>query len=71
MLPRTGAMLKIKYCHDDFNSCARFLCASNGVKPPDDLFPNETDSALRLLQDAGKDLSAAFGEKDPETRKGA
>lgn len=61
-LPKTAGMLRLKYCHDDFHGCARFLCASNGIRPPDELFPNETDSALLLRQNAWEELSAIFSE---------
>lgn len=69
MLPRTAGMLKLKYCHGDYKTCARFLCAANGVKPAEDLFPNEIDKALELLQNAGKKLPPAFSENGPESSR--
>lgn len=58
ILPKTMAALMIKYCRGDYRGCARFWCASAGVEPPADLFPNENDRALQLLQNAGKTLPA-------------
>jgi len=46
------------YCQGDSSGCARLWVISNGVRPPDDLFPNERDRALVILSNAGKSPAA-------------
>ena len=53
-LPKTAAQLAAAYCYGDSRGCARFWVAESGVRPPDDLFPNEADRALRILTKSGK-----------------
>jgi hypothetical protein len=53
-LPKTAAQLATTYCYGDNRGCARLWVASSGVRPPDDLFPNEQDRALRILSKSGK-----------------
>jgi hypothetical protein len=48
-LPRTAEGLVQIYCRGDHKSCARFKVMSAGVVPPLDLFPNESERALRIL----------------------
>ncbi len=52
-LPKTAAQLASNYCYADSSSCARLWVISNGVRPPDDLFPSEKDRALRILSKSG------------------
>ena len=60
-LPRTANQLVISYCHRDNSRCARLWTVRAGVRPPDDLFPNERDRALVLISQAGKSLTDALG----------
>lgn len=53
-LPRTAQELANTYCHKDNRGCARLWVLSNGVRPPDDLFPNERNRALRILSESGR-----------------
>ncbi len=53
-LPKTAAQLATTYCHGDNRGCARLWLISSGVRPPDDLFPNEGDRALSILSESGK-----------------
>ncbi len=53
-LPKTADQLAITFCHGDNRGCARLWVISNGVRPPEDLFPNESDRALRILSQSGK-----------------
>jgi hypothetical protein len=53
-LPRTASQLLTTYCHGDNRQCARLWVVASGVRPPDDLFPNEKDRALRILSGSGK-----------------
>ena len=62
-LPKTAEQLMTNYCRGDNSGCARLWCISSGVSPPDDLFPNERDRALIILQQAGKSPAAIL---DPE-----
>ena len=48
-LPRTSEQLFRSYCRGNSNGCARYVLASKGVRPPDDLFPNESDRALKII----------------------
>ena len=48
-LPRTAEGLVQIYCRGDHKSCARFKVMSAGFVPPLDLFPNESERALRIL----------------------
>jgi len=49
-LPRTAEALVQTYCRGDHKQCARYRVMSAGVFPPEDLFPNESERALRILQ---------------------
>lgn len=53
-LPRTAEQLTVRYCRGDNSGCARLWVFSNGALPPDDLFPNEGERALRVLSQSGK-----------------
>jgi len=48
-LPRTVELLTASYCHRAYSDCARLLVVSKGVRPPDDLFPNDRIEAQRIL----------------------
>ncbi|HTW32920.1 MAG TPA: hypothetical protein VMD76_14660 [Candidatus Sulfotelmatobacter sp.] len=58
-LPKTAHQLLETYCLGDHNRCARFWVASAKLPPPEDLFPNEQDRAVRIISDAGKHLRTA------------
>ena len=64
-LPRTANQLVISYCYRDNSGCARLWAAKAGVRPPDDLFPNERDRALVLISEAGKSPAAAVAAMSP------
>jgi hypothetical protein len=53
-LPRTAEGLVQIYCRGDHNSCARYKVMSAGILPPQDLFPNESDRALKILTSSKK-----------------
>jgi hypothetical protein len=53
-LPKTAAHLLATYCRGDNTNCARLLVLSKGLKPPDDLLPNEKDEAARLVAESAK-----------------
>jgi len=63
-LPKTAKQLATTYCHGDNRGCARLWAVSAGVRPPDDLFPNEGDRALILITQSGK-APGAFLEALP------
>ena len=50
-MPAIAAFLKTRYCHGDFETCARFRVAaklgSTGV--PDTLFPQDSTTADRIV----------------------
>jgi hypothetical protein len=48
-LPRTAEGLVQSYCRGNPTACARYKVLAAGVFPPEDLFPNESDRALRIL----------------------
>jgi hypothetical protein len=48
-LPRTADQLVASYCYGDSTSCARLQVVSAGIRPPDDLFPNETNRAFNII----------------------
>jgi hypothetical protein len=68
-LPRTAAQLLTTYCHGDNRQCARLWVAASGVRPPDDLFPNEKDRALRILSKAGKEPQSVLRSIERLRRK--
>lgn len=51
-LPRTAEQLANSYCRGDNSGCARRWVLSAGERPPDDLFPNERDRALRIVSES-------------------
>lgn len=53
-LPRTAEALVQTYCRGDHKSCARYKVFSAGILPPQDLFPNESVRALRILSNSKK-----------------
>jgi len=59
-LPMTAEHLAAAYCNGDNTGCARLWVVANGILPPDDLFPNERDRALRILAEAGRPPTAVF-----------
>lgn len=65
-LPRTANQLVISYCYRDNSDCARHWAAKAGVRPPDDLFPNERDRVLALISQAGKSPSTVLMATKPE-----
>ncbi len=69
-LPRTVEQLVATYCQGDNTGCARLWVVSAELRPPEDLFPNERDRALRILSDAGKPLKAALEKMPPKTSPG-
>jgi hypothetical protein len=50
-MPASAHWLKLRYCHDQFADCARFVFGTRRgfAQVPADLFPTQTDRALRLL----------------------
>lgn len=53
-LPKTATQLATIYCYGESSGCARLWVVSSGVRPPDDLFPNEKDRALKILSKSVK-----------------
>lgn len=56
-LPKTAQQLMDRYCLGDNSDCARFKCAASGISPPDDLYPNEMDRAVDIIQKSGTPFS--------------
>jgi hypothetical protein len=52
-MPTIAEMMKKKYCHDDFDSCARKVVFQNLGKghAPVDLAPNDIQRANRIIRD--------------------
>jgi len=48
-LPKLAQDLTASYCHQDNSACVRLFLSSKGVRPPDDLFPDDEKEALRIL----------------------
>ena len=50
-IPKTSAVLKKKYCGDEFYACARFIIAKKlgKEKVPGDLFPHQKDRVSELI----------------------
>jgi hypothetical protein len=48
--PAVANLLKENYCFDDAANCARLQLIAAGKHVPDDLFPNDTERAERLLR---------------------
>jgi len=50
-MPGTSQIYKKKYCQGDSTACARFMvCDALGKgSVPDDLFPNQTDRATKII----------------------
>lgn len=53
-MPSTAEVIKLRYCKDDSEGCARFMvCKALGrEKVPEELFPNQVDRAKKII--AGK-----------------
>ncbi len=49
-LPKTAEGLVQIYCRGDHKSCARYKVMSAGILPPQNLFPNESERAARILK---------------------
>lgn len=58
-LPRTALQLASSYCRRDNSGCARLFLISKGVAPPDDLFPNEREEAVRIFSQSSRGLRAS------------
>ena len=50
-LPKTREYFANNYCEKHNRICARYAVSLAGVKPPDDLFPNEEDRTAKILHD--------------------
>jgi hypothetical protein len=48
-MPLVSELLKQRHCLNDFTSCARFIVKNSGKPVPDDLFPEDTDRAKRIV----------------------
>jgi hypothetical protein len=48
-LPKVAEQLAVSYCQQDNSGCARLFLLSKKVRPPDDLFPDDREEALRIL----------------------
>ena len=53
-MPSTAEVIKIRYCREENSACARYMIykAIGREKVPQDLFPNNTETALKVI--AGK-----------------
>jgi hypothetical protein len=51
-MPATTDLMKRRYCYDDHAGCAIFMIGEKrgNDKIPADLFPNQHDRAVKLLQ---------------------
>jgi hypothetical protein len=56
-LPQTAEFMRSKYCHGDSEKCARYRVATEGVQPPADLFPNQSERVRAVLNRYGKEAS--------------
>lgn len=50
-MPSTAEIIKFKYCQNDNSDCARYLVfqAKGKGNVPQNLFPNQTDNARRII----------------------
>jgi hypothetical protein len=50
-MPSTAEIYKMKYCQGSSDECARFMVrkAKGGEFVPADLYPNQTDRALAII----------------------
>jgi hypothetical protein len=48
-MPKTAATMKQIYCHGEKTGCGRYMVASHGLLIPSDLFPNDYERALKIL----------------------
>ena len=50
-IPSTAEIIKLKYCRGDNAECARYavFTVRGREHVPDDLFPNQTDSAREII----------------------
>ncbi len=49
-MPGTSEIYKHNYCRNKYFDCARYIFAKSGNKPvPSDLFPNEKNKILSLI----------------------
>jgi hypothetical protein len=53
-LPKTAEGLVQIYCRADHKSCARYKVISAGILPPQDLFPDESERAMRIVNRSQK-----------------
>ncbi len=65
-LPKTAEQMVTSYCRGDNSNCARLWCISAGVRPPDDLFPNERDRALKILTHSKKSPATVSDSAQPK-----
>ena len=51
-MPSTAAAFKKLYCEQDFDTCGRYMIfrAIGREHVPNDLFPNQTDRAQKLIK---------------------
>lgn len=59
-MPTMAEVLKQRFCHDDWESCARCMIFTSlgRVAVPADLFPDETARAHEILRSAGIEPAA-------------
>ncbi len=48
-MPIMTNIYKKKYCHEDNNSCARYIIKKSQKDVPSDLLPNQIDRAKELI----------------------
>ena len=50
-MPSTAEVIKIRYCREENSGCARFMIyqAIGKGKVPQDLFPNQSDRAEKVI----------------------
>lgn len=50
-MPAMAEMMKKRHCHDNYQSCARWMVSNGRGKEavPEDLYPNQTDKVAGIL----------------------
>lgn len=53
-MPVVSDALKNRYCRGDWTGCARHQLIDQGIAVPEDLYPDDTVRAQRMIEDSGQ-----------------